>query len=225
MRGPSSGVAAADEPSRPTVVRLRHSELAVPSAFAGLDPDTARKLTLLFHKASFPVRRVSEVYELPSGVLRLKLEGMVKAPRHPDGWLLHGMHATSTAGALGILTDGRIRAGREWQVLFFHARRNTRSTSDLVELFAKSRAMGVNECDAIFEFSLRQPFERVEYGGHEAEVAACQRSGACFYACSDTKRRRWTARDDVVQVEALWCVPGPKLLHDIDSVAHFRLPA
>ena len=208
-----------------TIVRRRiRKPPPIPAPFIDLDQGAAQKLAWLLHVSRFPSSDVGEICEMPDGTLRLQLDNMPKAPQDPDGFLLHGFHATSVEGAVGILADRRIRAGRDWGVIFFQAKRSTRSTADLVDLFKKARSSNFNQSDCVFEFSLKQKYERLDGGGHEQEVAACQRSGACHYACSDLKRRRWTAREDVVQLEAMWVTPGAKLLPGIDQAVCFRMP-
>ena len=134
-----------------------------------------------------------------------------------------GFHCTTLPGVLGIVQQGYVRKQAHWGFVFVRAIPNPRSLDDIVDLADRIRDSALAAEGVAIELRLQCSYGTLSYGGHEDEGQVCAQEGACYYRSNDTRRRRWTCREEVAEVRACWFFPNARALAEVQHYTPFDL--
>ena len=159
------------------------------------------------------------------GSIRCKfLDGVMRAgTRTPGAPLIVGAHGTSLAGIIGMMRDTYVKKQEHWQVIFFMGVASPRSLDDVRELIERARDNSFWYDGIGVELHMRCNYEKLSCGGHEDEAEVCRTHGACFYRPGDSRRKRWTCREDVAEIRAIWIMADSAALAQAEQYAAFSL--
>ena len=118
---------------------------------------------------------------------------------HPHPYHHVGGHATTTSGAIGILTERRV-AKRFHAGVYCQGHNDVKTFEDVKWVVEKAMASTKNVSGVIFEIHAMGETVSLCGGGVEAEAVPLM-EGKCVHA---TTYKRWAFPEELVRLRAVW---------------------
>lgn len=134
--------------------------------------------------------------------------------RQEETWKFHGVHCTSTPGALGILKDRNMQEGQYGDCLYARLVQEPQTFNDVVEGVIKpSLTCSKNSSGVIFEIACRAPCRKTESGGVYGDMKIAKAGSIAHYKSG--KESRWLIPRTYITMKAIWLMSNS--FHNLDD--------